>query len=33
LVVGENVGVSKLKKATEYGTKQIDESALLKMIS
>ena len=33
LVVGENVGASKLKKALEYGTKQIDEAALLKMIS
>jgi DNA ligase (NAD+) len=33
LVVGENVGESKLKKATTYGTKQIDEAALYKMIA
>jgi len=33
LVVGENVGESKLKKATLYGTKQIDEATLYKMIA
>jgi DNA ligase (NAD+) len=33
LVVGENVGASKLKKAAEYGTKQIDEATLHKMIA
>jgi DNA ligase (NAD+) len=32
LVVGQNVGASKLKKAEKYGTKQIDEAALLKII-
>jgi DNA ligase (NAD+) len=32
LVVGANVGASKLAKAAKYGTKQIDEAALLKMI-
>jgi DNA ligase (NAD+) len=33
LVVGKNVGASKLKKASSYGTKQITEEALLKMIN
>lgn len=33
LVVGANVGASKLAKAQKYGTKQIDEAALLKMLS
>lgn len=32
LVVGKNVGASKLKKAETYGTEQIDETTLLKMI-
>lgn len=32
LVVGGNVGASKLKKAEKLGTKQIDEAALLKML-
>lgn len=32
LVVGANVGESKLKKAREIGTKQIDEAAFLKLI-
>lgn len=32
LVVGANVGESKLKKAREYGTKQISETELLKII-
>jgi DNA ligase (NAD+) len=32
LVVGKNVGESKLKKATKLGTKQIDEAALLKIL-
>ena len=33
LVVGENVGATKLKKANEYGTKQIDEKSFTKMLS
>lgn len=33
LVVGKNVGASKLKKAEKLGVKQIDEAALMKMIS
>jgi BRCT domain type II-containing protein len=32
LVVGANVGASKLAKAEKYGTKQIDEEQLLKLI-
>jgi DNA ligase (NAD+) len=32
LVVGGNVGASKLKKAEKYGTKQINEADLLKVI-
>jgi DNA ligase (NAD+) len=32
LVVGENVGESKLKKARSYGTKQIVEKEFLKLI-
>lgn len=32
LVVGKNVGASKLAKAEKYGTKQIDEAALTQMI-
>lgn len=32
LVVGKNVGASKLQKAEKYGTKQIDEAELLKML-
>lgn len=32
LVVGKNVGASKLAKAAKYGTKQIDEKELLKLI-
>jgi DNA ligase (NAD+) len=32
LVVGANVGASKLAKAEKYGTKQIDEAALLKLL-
>lgn len=32
LVVGKNVGASKLKKAEKYGTKQLDETAFLKLI-
>jgi DNA ligase (NAD+) len=32
LVIGKNVGASKLAKAAKYATKQIDEQALLKMI-
>lgn len=32
LVVGKNVGASKLAKAEKLGTKQIDEAALLKII-
>lgn len=32
LVVGKNVGASKLAKAEKLGTKQIDEQALLKLI-
>jgi NAD-dependent DNA ligase len=32
LVVGQNVGSSKLKKAEKFGTKQIDEQALLKLL-
>lgn len=32
LVVGANVGASKLKKAASYGTKQINEEAFLKLI-
>lgn len=33
LVVGKNVGASKLTKAIRFGTKQIDESELEKMLS
>lgn len=33
LVVGQNVGASKLAKADKFGTKQINESELLKLIS
>ncbi len=33
LVVGENVGASKLKKAKQYGTKTIDEAEFLNMAS
>jgi DNA ligase (NAD+) len=32
LVVGANVGASKLAKAEKYGTKQLDEQALLKLL-
>lgn len=32
LVVGKNVGASKLKKAEKLGTKQIDEQALISML-
>lgn len=32
LVVGKNVGASKLQKAEKYGTKQIDEAGLLALI-
>jgi DNA ligase (NAD+) len=32
LVVGKNVGASKLKKAEKYGTKQFDEAAFLQVI-
>jgi len=32
LVVGKNVGASKLKKAEKYGTKQIDEATFVKLI-
>jgi NAD-dependent DNA ligase len=32
LVVGKNVGASKLAKAKKLGVKQIDEAALLKLI-
>jgi DNA ligase (NAD+) len=32
LVVGQNVGASKLKKAEKLGTKQIDEQALVKLL-
>ena len=32
LVVGQNVGASKLKRAEKLGTKQIDEAALLKLL-
>jgi DNA ligase (NAD+) len=32
LVVGKNVGASKLKKADSYGVTQIDEAALLKLV-
>jgi DNA ligase (NAD+) len=32
LVVGANVGASKLTKAVKFGTKQIDENAFLKLI-
>lgn len=32
LVVGKNVGASKLKKAASYGTKQLSEQELLKLI-
>lgn len=32
LVVGANVGASKLAKAAKYGTKQLDEAALLKIL-
>lgn len=33
LVVGKNVGASKLQKAEKYGTTQLDEAALLKMLA
>ena len=33
LVVGKNVGASKLTKAAKYGTKQIDEDALVAMLA
>ncbi len=33
LVVGANVGASKLKKAEKFGTKQVTEEAFLKMIN
>ena len=33
LVVGANVGESKLAKARKLGTKQIDEEKLLKLLS
>ena len=33
LVVGKSVGASKLKKAEKFGTKQIDEDELLKLIN
>ena len=33
LVVGENVGATKLKKANEYGTKQVDEKSFIKMLA
>jgi DNA ligase (NAD+) len=33
LVVGANVGASKLTKAEKFGTKQIDETEFLRMIS
>lgn len=33
LVVGQNVGASKLKKATDYGTKQLTEAEFLSKIS
>ena len=32
LVVGKNVGASKLKKAEKLGTTQIDEDAMIKLI-
>jgi DNA ligase (NAD+) len=32
LVVGKNVGASKLKKAEKYGTTQLDEAGLLAML-
>jgi DNA ligase (NAD+) len=32
LVVGANVGASKLKKAEKLGTKQIDEAAFIKIM-
>lgn len=32
LVVGKNVGASKLKKAEKYGTKQINEAEMLKIL-
>jgi DNA ligase (NAD+) len=32
LVVGANVGASKLTKATKLGTRQIDENQFLKML-
>lgn len=32
LVVGKNVGASKLKKAEKYGTKRLDEQAFLKLL-
>ncbi|MET1033186.1 MAG: BRCT domain-containing protein, partial [Candidatus Saccharimonadales bacterium] len=32
LVVGKNVGASKLQKAEKFGTTKIDETALLKML-
>lgn len=33
LVVGQNVGASKLKKAAEYGTKQLTEAEFMKLIA
>jgi NAD-dependent DNA ligase len=32
LVVGENTGQSKLTKAAQYGTKQINEAELIKLL-
>jgi DNA ligase (NAD+) len=33
LVVGNNVGASKLAKASKFGTKQIDEAALVELLN
>jgi DNA ligase (NAD+) len=33
LVVGDNVGASKLTKAKKFGTKQIDENQFLKILA
>jgi DNA ligase (NAD+) len=33
LVVGANVGASKLKKADQLGTTKLDEAAFLKMLN
>jgi NAD-dependent DNA ligase len=33
LVVGKNVGENKLKKASQLGTKQLNEQQMLKMIA